>query len=159
MNFLDLIQASTKWSLWTGLVLSVVTLISFLVGWKQRFRLVGLTAFSLLLAVSSWAFGASYTPPVVVAGALHPPVVFDNGDDLVIAQASSDFPDEAIKPTLEELAGNLRGGGRNGGLVHVRLRKVIPDGEGISKPVILGEVIKDLRQNITTPSSEFSNGY
>ncbi len=145
----ELLQSSTKWFLWASLAISVLTLISFLVKWGQSFRLVGALGFTLLLAASSWAFGASYTPPLVVDGALHPPIVFDNGKDLVVAQANEDFPVEAIEATLLQLAGNLRGGTRNGGLVHVRLRQVISNGEGISQPIILGEVTRDIKEGVT----------
>ncbi|WP_320674393.1 Ycf51 family protein [Prochlorococcus sp. MIT 1341] len=149
MSLLELLQTSTKWLLWASLALSLLTLISFLVKWKQSFRLVGVLAFTLLLAGSSWAFGISYTPPVVIEGALHPPIVFDNGDNLVVAQANNDFPEESIEPTLLQLAENLRGGGRNGAPVHIRIRQVLSNGEGISQPKILGEVIRDLKQNTT----------
>ena len=145
----ELVQTSTKWLFGAGLSLSLITLIAFLVRWGQSFRLVGITSFTLLLAASSWAFSAGYTPPTVVSGALYVPIVFDNGGDLVVAQASLDFPEQAIKPTLEQLAGNLQGGGRNGGMVHIRLRKVDQLEPGVSKPVVIGEAIQDLKANKT----------
>ena len=69
--------------------------------------------------------------------------VFDNGDDLVVAQAQADFPDEAIEPTLQQLAGNVRPGGRNSTEVTVRLRQLQPAGEGASRSVVLGETVRD----------------
>ena len=48
----------------------------------------------------------------VIEGAKYAPVVFDNGKDLVVIQASDDFPQEAINPTLQQVAGNLKGSGR-----------------------------------------------
>lgn len=90
-------------------------------------------------------------------GALVVPVVFDNSTDLVVAQAPDDFPDEAVEATLEQLAGNIHRGGYNGSEVHVRLRRLESVGEGVSQPVILGEVIRDLRQNITLPLAEKSD--
>ncbi len=145
MSLPEILQSSTKWLLWTSLGLGGLTLISFILKLKQSFRLVGALAFTLLLAGSSWAFQASYTPPTKVQGALHPPIVFDNGGDLVVAQAKEDFPQESIEPTLLELSENLRGG-RGGGLVHIRLRKVVQNGNGVSRPVILGEVIRDINK-------------
>ena len=147
----ELLQTSTKWLLWASLALSLITLISFLVRWGQSFRLVGVLAFTLLLAGSTWAFGVSYTPPVVIEGALHPPIVFDNGENLVVAQADEDFPKDAVEPTLQQIAENLRGGGRNGGPVHIRIRQVLSNGKGTSQPKILGEVIRDLKKNTTIP--------
>ena len=110
-----------------------------------RFRLVGVSSFTLLLSASCWAFGLSYTPSVSVEGALRAPVVFDNGDDLIVAQAQDDFPDEAIRPTLEQLAGNVRPGGRSSPEVTVRLRQLQPAGDGASRSVVLGETVRDLR--------------
>ncbi len=146
----ELLQASTKWLLWSGLAFTLITLISFLVRWKQSFRLVGISSFTLLLAASCWAFSASYNPKEIIEGAIYVPVVFDNGDDLVVAQAPIDFPEEAITPTLKQLTENLQGRNRNGGIVHIRLRKLQPNGQGISKPIILGEIT----QNLSTMKSK-----
>ena len=113
---------------------------AFIAGWGVRFRLVGVSSFTLLLSASCWAFSVSYTPTVKVDGALRVPVVFDNGDDLVVAQASVDFPPEAVAPTLEQLALNVRPGGRSSAVVSVRLRQLQPAGDGASRPIILGEL-------------------
>ena len=106
---------------------------------------MGVSSFTLLLAVSCWAFGVSYTPPVVVEGAIRAPVVFDNGTDLVVAQAPADLEPATVSATLEQLAGNLRSAGRGSGTVKVRLRAFETPGEGISRPVILGETVRDFR--------------
>ncbi len=158
MSLLQLLQSSALWLAYAGLALTLVTLISFIVGWGAKFRLVGATIFTFLLSVSSWAFTASYTPPVIIEGAKYAPVVFDNGYDLVVASVPEDFPNDAIQPTLEQIAGNLKGGGRNGATVHVRLRTIEPIEAGISSPKILGEVMRDLRNNLTIPSTQTING-
>ncbi len=157
MSLLQVLQISTSWFAWGGIALAGVTVISFLIGWGARFRLVGATVFSFLLSGSCWAFSASYSPPVLIEGALYAPVVYDNGYDLVVAQASEDFPQESIEPTLEQIAGNLKGGGRSGTKVHVRLRKNEAYLDGISHPVVLGEVIRDLSQKTTTPLAQQEN--
>ncbi len=154
MNLTQLIKESTTWFGWLGLGLVGLTLISFIIGWKEKFRLVGATVFSLLLCASSWAFTESYTPPFTVEGAKYLPVVYDNGSNLVVAQAPANFPDEAIKPTLEQIAGNLKGGGRSGGIVKVRIRKLEPAGADVSRPKVLGEVLRDLRQDITISTQQ-----
>ena len=139
MTLPQLLQNSAGWLAWSGLGFAVLTGIAFAARWGLRFRLVGVTSFTLLLAVSSWAFTVSYTPPVVIEGAVRAPVVFDNGNDLVIAQAPSGMDDAAIKPTLAQLAGNLRSGGRSSQVVTIRLRQLRSAGEGVSEPVILGQ--------------------
>ena len=141
----ELLEGSSKWLAWSGLGLSVLTVIAFVTRWGLRFRLVGVSSFTFLLAVSCWAFSISYAPPVRVEGALQVPIVFDNGTDLVVAQASSDFADGAIAPTLDQIAANLRPGGRNRE-VRVRLRQLRTVSEGTSKPVVLGETKRDFSQ-------------
>ena len=156
MSLPEILQSLTTKLAWASLGLTLVTLLSFIIKWSQRFRLVGITGFTTLLAASCWAFGVSYSPPVMIEGALNPPVVFDNGSDLLIAQASLDFPEESVLPTLEQIAGNIKGG-RNSTEVHVKLRKIVPAEEGVSQPVIMGEVIRDLQRDITTPLTAKSN--
>ena len=159
MSMSEVIQDITKWLAWGGSGLGVLTVLAYLLNWGIKFRLTGTTIFTLLLSASCWAFEQSYTPPFNVEGYKYAPIVYDNGFDLVVAQASNDFPEEAIKPTLLQIANNLRGGGRNGAQVLVRLRKVESAGDGISKPIILGELINDLKESkiIELPQRNYSS--
>ena len=141
----ELLEVSSKWLAWSGLGLSVLTVAAFVTSWGVRFRLVGVSSFTFLLAVSCWAFSISYSPPVRVEGALQVPIVFDNSSDLVVAQASSDFEQEAITSTLNQIAANLPPGGRNM-VVGVRLRRLQSVSEGTSRPVVLGETKRDFSQ-------------
>ena len=50
-----------------------------------------------------------------------------------------------VQATLEQLEGNLRGSGRSSSTVVVRLRGIQAEGDGLGRPVILGEVSKTLR--------------
>ena len=158
MSMSEVIQDVTKWLAWGGSGLGVLTILAYLFNWGVKFRLTGTTIFTFLLSASCWAFQQSYSPPLNVEGYKYAPIVYDNGFDLVVAQASNDFPKEAIKPTLLQIAGNLKGGGRNGAQVKIRLRKVESVGEGISKPIILGELIKDLKESriIELPDRSYS---
>ena len=158
MSMIEVIHDATKWLAWGGLALSLLTILAYLTGWGIKFRLTGTTIFTLLLSASCWAFEQSYTSPLNVEGYKYAPIVYDNGFDLVVAQASNDFPKEAIKPTLLQIAGNLKGGGRNGAQVKVRLRKIESAGVGISKPIILGEIINDLKESkiIELPDRDYS---
>ena len=158
MSMSEVIQDVTKWLAWGGSGLGVLTILAYLLNWGIKFRLTGTTIFTLLLSASCWAFEQSYTPPINVEGYKYAPIVYDNGFDLVVAQASNDFPKEAIKPTLLQIAGNLKGGGRNGAQVKVRLRKIESAGDGISTPIILGELINDLKESkiIELPDRDYS---
>jgi hypothetical protein len=135
-----------QWLAAAGGALVVVTVVAFLAGWAVRFRLVGVSSFTLLLAVSCLAFALSYVPRVSIPGARSVPVVYDNGSDLVIAAAPADLPAEAIQPTLEEVARNVHGSGRTSedGFLHVRLRRVEPASAGAGRPVVLGEAWVEL---------------
>jgi hypothetical protein len=110
-------------------VLALLTGAGFLARWGIRFRLVGITSFTALLALSCLAFAISYTPRVTVPGAVTVPVVYDNGADLVVAAAPEGLAAEAIAPTLEQL--------------HVRLRRLESTTGDASRPVVLGEVSRD----------------
>ncbi|AAQ00119.1 MULTISPECIES: Ycf51 family protein [Prochlorococcus] len=151
MSISQFLQEATIWLAWAGIGLGICTLLAFLLRWGIRFRLVGASIFTLLLSGSCFAFQTSYSPPVNIEGALYVPVVYDNGADLVVAQAPEGFPDESIQPSLEQIAGNLKGSGRNGAKVNIRIRKIESAGDGISRPIILGEVISDPTQKTTIP--------
>ena len=129
-----------------GGLLLLATVVAFVAGWGVRFRLVGVTSFTLLLAISCAAFAFSYAPRVRVAGAVTVPVVFDDGDSLVVAAAPPDLAPQAYGPTVEQVARNLRGAGRagDGGVVRVRLRRLDPADAGASRPVVLAEAQRNL---------------
>ena len=129
-----------------GGLLALITSAAFIARWGPRFRLVGITSFTLLLAISCAAFAFSYVPRVQVAGAVTVPVVFDDGDALVVAAAPPDLRPEAYGPTVEQVARNLRGAGRggDGGVVRVRLRQLEPAAAGAARPLVLAEARRDL---------------
>ena len=133
-------------------VLALATAAGFIARWGVRFRLVGVTSFTALLAISCLAFAVSYTPRVTIEGAVSVPVVFDNGSDLVIAAAPDDLPQSAFAPTVQQLAENIRTNGRNAenGLVRVRLRRVEAQQSGGSKPVVLAEATRSLATGAVT---------
>jgi hypothetical protein len=134
---------------WLGIasgLLALLMVVGFWARWGFRFRLVGITSFTTLLALSCAAFSISYTPRVSVPGAIGVPVVFDNGADLVIAAAPDSLSPDAAGPSVEQVARNLRGSGRSStdGEVTVRLRRVESAGAGISRPVVLAEAKRNL---------------
>jgi hypothetical protein len=132
---------------WLGVasaVLLLLTVVAFLVRWGIRFRLVGITSFTVLLSLSCLAFAVSYTPRQLVEGAISVPVVFDNGSDLVIAAAPAQMAPEAYGPSVQQVALNLRGSGRGTQRVEVRLRRVEPKGDGSDVPVVLATAIRNL---------------
>ena len=147
MSFFELLENTPKIFGFFGVLLLICTLISFIFNFGFKFRIIGATIFSLLLSLSSWAFIQSYTEQVVIEGAKYVPIVYDNGFDLIVAKADDEFPEEAIEPTLEQLSKNLRKGSRSGADVKIKIRKLEKISNGISKPVIIGEVQKNVTMN------------
>jgi hypothetical protein len=132
---------------WLGVAsaaLLLLTLVAFVVRWGIRFRLVGVTSFTVLLSLSCLAFAVSYAPRQLVEGAVSVPVVFDNGTDLVIAAAPADLDPAAFGPSVQQVALNLRGSGRGTELVEVRLRRVEATAPGTDTPVVLATAIRNL---------------
>ncbi len=150
MSFFELLESSPKIFGIIGVILFFITLISFFFNLSLKFRLTGATIFSFLLSIFSWAFLQSYTENVKIEGAVYVPIVYDNGSDLIIAKADQDFPIESIEPTLKQISSNLKKGSRSGRKVIIRLRSLEKISEGVSKPVVIGEVEKSF---ITEDSS------
>ena len=147
MSFFELLENTPKIFGFFGIFLLIVTVIAFIFNFGFKFRIVGATIFSLLLSLSSWAFIQSYTEKIVIEDAKYLPIVYDNGFDLIIAKAEDDFPEESIEPTLEQLSENLRKGSRSGANVKIKIRKLEKISNGISKPVVVGEVQKNVKMN------------
>ena len=147
MSFFELLENTPKIFGFLGLFLLCVSIIAFIFNFGFKFRVIGATIFSLLLSLSSWAFIQSYTEKVVLEDAKYVPIVYDNGFDLIIAKADNDFPEESIEPTLEQLSENLRQGSRSGANVKIKIRKLEKISDGVSKPVVMGEVQKNVKMN------------
>ena len=147
MSFFELLENTPKIFGILGIFLMFITIVAFIFNFSFKFRITGATIFSLLLSLSSWAFMQSYSEKVVLEGSRYVPIVYDNGFDLVIAKAEDDFPEEAIKPTLQQLSDNLRKGSRSGANVKIKLRKLEKISDEISKPVVIGETERIISMN------------
>ena len=147
MSFFELLENTPKIFGFLGIFLLIATIVAFIFNFGFKFRIIGATIFSLLLSLSSWAFIQSYTEKVTVEGAKYVPIVYDNGFDLIIAKAEDNFPEESIEPTLKQLLQNLRKGSRSGANVKIKIRKLVKISDSVSKPVVLGEVQKNVKMN------------
>ena len=145
MSFFELLGNTPKIFGFLGIFLLCFTVIAFIFNFRFKFRIIGATIFSLLLSFSSWAFIQSYTEKVLIEDAKYVPIVYDNGFDLIIAKADEDFPEESIEPTLAQLSENLRKGSRSGANVKIKIRKLEKISDGVSKPVVIGEVQKNVK--------------
>ena len=147
MSFYELLESTPKIFGLLGILLFLLTLISFILNFNFKFRITGATIFSLLLSLSSWAFIQSYSENIKIEGAKYVPIVYDNGFDLIIAKANVDFPSEAIEPTLKQFSENLKKGSRSGSQVKIKIRALEKISENVSKPIILGETKKNFMLN------------
>jgi len=150
MSFFELLESTPKIFGVIGIILFFITLITFFLNFKIKFRLTGATIFSFLLSLFSWAFLQSYIENVNIEGAVYAPIVYDNGTNLIIAKANKDFQDISIEPTLEQISLNLKRGSRSGQTVKIRIRSLEKISEDISKPIILGEVEKSFLMQAKT---------
>ena len=142
MSFFELLESTPKIFGIIGGILFFITLITFFFNFPLKFRLTGATIFSFLLSIFSWAFLQSYSEKIKIDGAVYLPIVYDNGSDLIITKADQDLPIESIEPTLEQISSNLKKGSRSGRKVKIRIRRLEKISEGVSKPIIIGEVEK-----------------
>ena len=150
MSFFELLESTPKIFGIIGVILFFITLITFFFNFSLKFRLTGATIFSFLLSIFSWAFLQSYSENIKIEGAVYLPIVYDNGSDLIISKADQDFPIESIEPTLKQISSNLKKGSRSGRKVKIRIRSLEKISEGVSKPIVIGEVEK----NFMTPNSD-----
>ena len=142
MSFFELLKSTPKIFAIIGIILFFITLLTYFLKFKIKFRLTGATIFSFLLSLFSWAFLQSYIENVKVEGAIYAPIVYDNGTNLIIAKANKDFQQISVKPTLEQISLNLKRGSRSGQTVKIKIRSLEKVAQDISKPIILGEVEK-----------------
>ena len=142
MSFFELLESTPKIFGIIGGILFFITLITFFLNFPLKFRLTGATIFSFLLSVFSWAFLQSYSENIKIEGAVYLPIVYDNGSDLIITKADQDLPIESIEPTLEQISSNLKKGSRSGRKVKIRIRRLEKISDGVSKPIVIGEVEK-----------------
>ena len=142
MSFFELLESTPKIFGIIGGILFFITLITFFFNFPLKFRLTGATIFSFLLSVFSWAFLQSYSENIKIEGAVYLPTVYDNGSDLIITKADQDLPIESIEPTLEQISSNLKKGSRSGRKVKIRIRRLEKISEGVSKPIVIGEIEK-----------------
>ena len=154
MSFFELLENTPKFFGYFGIFLFICTIISFIFNFGFKFRIIGATIFSLLLSLSSWAFIQSYNEKVVIEDAKYLPIVYDNGFDLIIAKADDDFPEESIEPTLEQLSENLLKGSRSGANVKIKIRKLEKISDNVSKPVVIGEVQKNVKMNLSLKNED-----
>ncbi|MGK7950154.1 MAG: Ycf51 family protein [Xenococcaceae cyanobacterium] len=137
-----------KWSAIATLAFLVLTVISFIVGWGFRFRLVGVTSFMGVVTLSILALKLGLFTRVQIEGATRYTLVYDNGANQAVVAVSPQIEKSEIEPTLRQAAVDLFSYGRTGinkdDKLTIRLRTVIHPESNMSEPLYLGQIKRSL---------------
>ncbi|WP_019506903.1 Ycf51 family protein [Pleurocapsa sp. PCC 7319] len=137
-----------KWSAVATILCLIVAILSFIVGWGFRFRLVGVTSFMGVLTAGIFALGLGLFPHTEIPGAARYSLIYDNGANQAVVAVPPDIEISAIEPTLLQAASNLYSYGRTGvggnNQFTVKLRTVLHPQPGVSQPLFLGEAKRSL---------------
>lgn len=140
-----------KWSGIGTILILVVAIISFFLGWNFRFRLVGVTSFMGVLTAGIFALGLGLFPHSDIPGAARYKLIYDSGANQAVIAVSPNIEKSAIEPTLLQAAGDLYSYGRTGVNGNtdftIKLRTVLHPKPGVSKPLFLGEAKRSLINN------------
>ncbi|ASC73837.1 Ycf51-like protein [Halomicronema hongdechloris C2206] len=131
---------------WTGvaaLILAGITVLAFGLGWGIRFRLVGVTSFTVVLMAGF--FGLSFEPftPTVIPGAVSYATVFDSGASQIVIKVPPTITESQLEATLRQAASNLLKPSRLSGpgeTPTIRARTILHDPPGVSQLVYLGQI-------------------
>lgn len=131
------------------LICALITGLAFAKNWGWRFRMVGITSFSVVLTVGLFALSLAPISRTAVPGTKPYTVVFDRlGTEAVIA-VSPDLTPAALTSTLTQAANNLFSPGRNSqgksDQLRIRARVLLHPQPGVSQPLYLGQVKRSLR--------------
>jgi hypothetical protein len=135
---------------WAGiatLAFAGLAILSFVVKWGIRFRLVGVTGFMLVLTVGLFALGLVPFNRTVVPGAIKFSTVYDSGATQAVISVPPTITVSELNATLQQAANDLFSFGRQGRAqdkLTVRARTVLHPEPGVSIPLYLGEIRRSL---------------
>ncbi|HEY9650703.1 MAG TPA: Ycf51 family protein [Coleofasciculaceae cyanobacterium] len=137
----------TQWIGLLTLACGALTLLSFLLQWGIRFRLVGITSFMGVLTGGLFALSLVPFSHTVIPGAVHFSLIYDNGGSQTVIAVSPQITESELDATLRQAASDFFSYGRLGGAnnqLTIRARTIIHPEPGISKPLVLGQVKRSL---------------
>lgn len=133
----------SKWLGIATLAFAALTVVAFVLNWGIRFRLVGITAFTGVLAGGVFALGLGLFQRVEIPGAVRYTRVFDDGARQIVIAVAPDITESQLEATLQQAASDLYSPGRGGAgqmpLV-IRARTIVHPQPGVSEPIFLGRV-------------------
>jgi Protein of function (DUF2518) len=131
------------------LACTLVTALAFMKQWGWRFRLVGITSFSVVLVVG--LFGLSLAPVTHgnIVGARPFTVVYDRLGPQAVITVKTDITATELAATLRQSAINLFSPGRNSqgttNQLTIRARTLVHPNQNVSQPIYLGQIKRSLR--------------
>lgn len=137
-----------QWTAIAALGLAVLTGLAFLLKWGIRFRMVGVTGFTLVLAVGLFALGLVPFTRTAIPGAVRFSTVYDGGATLAVIAVPPTITEEQLKATLKQAAYDLYSYGRlsrGDEKLLIRARAIVHPEPGLSQPLVLGEVRRSLQ--------------
>lgn len=135
---------------WTGiaiLVFAALTVIAFIFQWGIRFRLVGVTGFTAVLAGGLFALGLVPFTRTVIPGAVRFLTVYDTGSTQAVVIVPPTISESELNATLRQAAYDLFSPGRfsrGEEKLTIRARTVLHPEPELSKPLYLGQVKRSL---------------
>lgn len=144
----SLFLLAAKWVGIATLVCAVVTVLSWVVKWGIRFRMVGVTSFMVILTAGLFTLSIAAVPQIKIPGAVPFSLVYDNGAAQTAIAVPPEISSEQLEATLRQAAYDLFSPGRSGGTdtqLTIRVRTIIHPEENVSKPLYLGYVKRSLR--------------
>jgi hypothetical protein len=127
---------------------ALITIIAFWQKWGWRFRMVGVTLFSVVLTVGLFALSLEPITRTSVAGAVPYKVVYDRFSNQVVVAVPPTITANELEATLRQAGSNLFSSGRSAQgqtQLIVRARTVVHPRAGLSKPIYLGQIKRSLR--------------
>ncbi|MBR8839393.1 MAG: Ycf51 family protein [Stigonema ocellatum SAG 48.90 = DSM 106950] len=138
----------TQWSGIATLVFAAVTLLGFILKWGIRFRLVGVTGFTLVVTGGLFALSLAPLSRTVIPGAVRYTLLYDNGSTQTVITTPPQISPSQLEATLRQAASDLYSYGRLGtrgdNQLTIRARTVIHPEPGLSVPFYLGQVKRSL---------------
>ena len=138
----------TQWSGIATLVVAVLTVLSFILKWALRFRLVGATGFMAVLTFGLFSLSLAPLTRTVIPGAIKYSLIYDNGATQTVIAVPNQITSSELEATLRQAASNIYSAGRSSmrgePQLTIRARTVLHPEPGLSVPFYLGQVKRSL---------------
>ncbi|CAN1213475.1 Ycf51 family protein [Tumidithrix helvetica PCC 7403] len=131
------------------LIAALITGIAFVRQWGWRFRLVGITSFSVVLTVGLFALSIAPITRTSVSGSVRYSLVYDRYGAQAVISVPPTVTAPQLEATLKQAADNLFSSGRSGhgeNQLTIRARTVVHLSDALSQPVYIGQVKRSLHQ-------------